>query len=60
VKRGELTSVAVVGIRPDGEVAVATVNSSRLAMIGALTAAGQGLASRTAGNLYVLTDEHKW
>lgn len=59
-KRGELTSVAVVGLRPDGEVAVATVNTSRLAMVGALTAAWQGMASRAAGNLYLLTDELNW
>lgn len=59
-KRGELEQVAVVGIRTNGEVAVATVNSSPLAMVGALTAAGQGMASKMAGNLYLLTDECEW
>jgi predicted transport protein len=60
VERGKLQSVTVVGIRPDGEVAVATVNTSRLAMIGALMTAAQGMAANKAGNLYLLTDEENW
>lgn len=56
-KRGNLAKVAVVGVRPDGEIMLALAPRPSAALLAAVSTAQQYLASRATNEMHTLGPE---